>query len=157
MHAFEHQNSRQTLADGIAEYYSANPGLAQGRGISPEARDFFRCHDAVHVVYGCGNTLNDEAIVKLSSIFGTTGGFGVLRGYRLHESLQIYRKLSVPDVLAAILQSVFIIPRTLARCVRQRSRWPWSDFEKYMHVPLREIRERFGIRVAHVSADETDV
>ncbi|MBI3245784.1 MAG: hypothetical protein HYZ50_04665 [Deltaproteobacteria bacterium] len=156
MHAFEHQNSRQTLADSIAEYYKANPGLAQGRGMSQAAREFFRCHDAVHVVYGCGNTLNDEAIVKLSSIFGTTGGLGVLSGYQLHESLQIYKKLRVVEVLLAILQSAFFIPRTLVRCVRQRSRWPWNNFDKYLHVPLREIRQEFAIRVAHATVNETD-
>lgn len=152
MHAFEQQDSLQTLAEGVAEYYRSNPELAQGRGMSPEAQEFFRCHDAVHVVYGCGNALNDEAIVKLSSLFGSTGGFGILRGYQLHESLEIYKKLRVIDVLLSIVQSVFfLIPRTLVRCARQRSRWPWNNFEPYLHMPLRDIRKEFGIRVAHVT------
>lgn len=156
MHAFESQNSGQTLAEGVAEYYRSNPGLAQGRSMSLAAQEFFRCHDAVHVVYGCGNSLNDEAIVKLSSIFGTTGRFSVLKGYQLHESLQIYRKLSVVEVLLAILQSVFLVPRTIIRCLRQRGRWPWNSFDKYLHVPLWEVRREFGIHVAHVVANEPD-
>lgn len=156
MHAFERQDSRQTLADGILEYYQSNPGLARGRGMSPAAQEFFRCHDAVHVVYGCGLSLIDEAVVKLSSIAGTTGGLGVLRGYRLHDSLEIYKKLSAFEVLATVLQSVVVVPRTLLRCVRQRYRWPWSNFDPHMHTPLSEIREEFGIRVAHVNAAGTD-
>jgi hypothetical protein len=152
MHAFEQQDSPQTLAEGVTEYYRLNPELAQGRDISPAAQEFFRCHDAVHVVYGCGNALNDEAIVKLSSVFGSTGGLGILRGYRLHESLEIYRKLRVIDVLLSIVQSVFfLIPCTLVRCARQRRRWPWDNFEQYLHVPLRDIRKEFGIRVAHAT------
>jgi hypothetical protein len=149
MHAFEHQDSSQTLAAGIAEYHEANPSLAEGRSLSPEASEFFRCHDAVHVVYGCGSTLNDEAVVKISSILGTTGGFGVLRGYTLHESREIYRALRVGDVLLSIFHSIFIVPRTVVRCLRQTERWPWQNFEKYMQVPLREVRKEFGIRVAH--------
>lgn len=154
MHAFEYQNSSQTLGTGIAEYHEANPGLAKGRGLSPEAKEFFRCHDAVHVVYGCGNTLDDEAVVKISSILGTTGGLGVLRGYTLHESIDIYRALRVSDVFFSILHSVVVVPRTVVRCLRQTERWPWQNFEQYMQVPLREIRTTFGIRVAHFRADE---
>lgn len=154
MHAFERQDSAQTLEEGIAEYYQANPGLARGRALSTQAQEFFRCHDAVHVVFGCGTTLNDEAVVKMASIFGTSAGFGVLRGYRLHESLEIYKKLRVSDVLRSIVQSAVLVPRTITRCVRQRRRWPWDDFEAYARVPLREIRQEFGIRVAHFSATE---
>lgn len=156
MHAFERQSSSQTLAGGIAEYHEANPGLAKGRNLSPEASEFFRCHDAVHVLYGCGNTLDDEAVVKISSILGTTGGFGVLRGYTLHESLEIYRALHISDVLLSILHSVFIVPRSVVRCLRQTKRWPWQNFEKYMQVPMREVRREFGIRVAHFRANEPD-
>jgi hypothetical protein len=156
MHAFEHQNSAQTLEEGIAEYYRANPGLTKGRALSLEAIEFFRCHDAAHVVFGCGNTLNDEAVVKISSIFGTSGGFGVLRGYRLHESLAIYKKLRMSEVLCSILHSGFLVPRTIVRCLRQRRRWPWENFDAYARVPLQQIREEFGIRVAHFSANEAD-
>ena len=156
MHAFESQSCKQTLAEGVDEYYRLNPGLAQGRSMSQAAQEFFRCHDAVYVVYGCGNSLNDKAIVKLSSVFGTTGRLSVLTGYRLHDSLQIYKKVGVVEVLLTILQSAFLVPRTIVRCFRQRERWPWSNFDKYLHVPLREIRREFGIRVARVVADEPD-
>lgn len=36
--------------------------------------EFFRCHDAAHVVFGCGTGLDDEAVVKIWSFFGTTRG-----------------------------------------------------------------------------------
>ena len=65
--------------------------------MSRAAQEIFRCHDAVHVVYGCDIALGDEAIVKIASIFGTTAGLRVLKGYSLHESLQIYRQLCFAD------------------------------------------------------------
>ena len=117
--------------------------------MSPEARAFFRSHDAVHVVYGCSVALDDEAIVKIASFLGTTAGFGVLRGYRLHESKEIYERLPLIDVLRTIALSVVLVPRTILRCRRQSERWPWSGFEPLLDVPLRELRDRFGIRVAH--------
>ena len=138
MHAFELQHSTQMLAEGVAEYYQLNPSLVTGRGTSREAQEFFRCHDAAHVVFGCGNTLSDEAIVKVSSVFGTSGGFGVLRGYRLHESQQIYRKLESFEILSTALKAILLVPRTLFRCIRQQRRWPWNDFERYLNVSLSE-------------------
>lgn len=147
MHAFERQGSPQTLAEGISEYYAANPGLLKGRGISPEAQHFFRCHDAAHVIFGCSTSLDDEAIVKIASIFGTSEGLRVLKGYRLHESLQIYKQIRPSAALTSIARSVVLVPRTVLRCLRQRSKWPWADFEPYLGLQLREIREKFGIRV----------
>lgn len=149
MHAFQQQDSGQTLAQGIAEYFAANPGLAKGRLMTPEAREFFRCHDVVHVLFGCDVALDDEAVVKIASMLGTTAGLAVLKGYSLHESLQIYRQLCVLDVLLSILRSVVIVPRTALRCLAQRARWPWSQHRQYLQTPLHELRRRFGIRVAH--------
>lgn len=149
MHRFQYQDSEQTLAQGIGEYFAANPGLARGRDMSAGAERFFRCHDVAHVVFGCGTTLDDEAVVKIASLLGTTGGLAVLKGYRLHESLQIYRTLRIADVLRSIVRSVIIVPRTAIRCLSQRARWPWADHRDYMQVPLRELRRTFGIRVAH--------
>ena len=147
MHTFELQESPQTLAEGISEYYAANPGLLTGRGMSPEAQHFFRCHDAAHVIFGCSTSLDDEAVVKIASIFGTSEGLRVLKGYRLHESLQIYKQIRLSAALTSIARSVVVVPRTLLRCLRQRSKWPWADFEPYLSVQLREIREKFGISV----------
>jgi len=155
MHAFQRQGSSQTLAQGIAEYFAVNPRLAQGRLMSAEAQEFFRCHDVAHVVFGCDVALDDEAAVKIASILGTTAGLRVLEGYRLHESLQIYRQLLVPDVLRSIARSVVVVPRTAFRCLAQRARWPWAEHQEYMQRPLCELRLTFGIKVAHWQANES--
>jgi ubiquinone biosynthesis protein Coq4 len=152
MHVFQRQDSEQTLAQGLEEYFAANPGLAQSRFMSPQAQEFFRCHDVAHVVFGCNADLDDEAVVKIASILGTTAGLRVLEGYRLHESLEIYRQLRVRDVLRSILNSVVIVPRTAVRCLFQRARWPWKEHGRFLNTSLRELRREFGIRVAHSHA-----
>lgn len=144
--------STQTLAQGLAEYHAANPQLTRGDALSPPARAFFAAHDVVHVLYGCGTSMPDEAVVKLASVFGTTGGFAVLRGYRLHESREIYRRLPLGSTLIAVLSAPYLIARTLWRCTRQAAKWPWDDYGAYQQTPLRELRARFGIAVAHRSA-----
>lgn len=148
-HRFEAPDSRQTLAEGLAEYFEANPGLMRESQMNTEAaRQFFRSHDIVHVLYGCSTSMPDEAIVKITSLFGTTGGWRVLRGYTHHEVLPIYRRLPVGSTLVALLAAPYLIVRTLWRCLRQTRRWPWVDNEQYLHQPLVELRAMFGIRVA---------
>lgn len=148
-HRFESPRSTQTLAEGLAEYFGANPHLKrEDELVSAEARRFFHAHDVVHVLYGCDTTMPDEAIVKIASLFGTTGGLQVLRGYTHRETLDIYRRLPWAGTLAALLAAPFLIARTIWRCGRQHRRWPWTDNEQFMHVPLAELRAEFGIRVA---------
>ena len=148
-HSFESQASPQTLRQGLDEYYSHNPTLMRGSALSAAARSFFYSHDVAHVVYGCGTSLSDELVVKVSSVFGTTAGLGVLRGYGTHEAYDIYRTLSVPAALLTAALSVFLVPRTVWRCLRQVRRWPWEGFEPLLGLPLSQLRAEFGIKVSH--------
>lgn len=138
-------DAKLTLAEGLREYYASRPGLVDGRGVSEAARQFFRCHDAAHVVFGCSTSLPDEAVVKIWSFFGTTAGLALLRDYRLPESREIYEELAWRDIATTALRSLVGVPRILWRCSRMHKRWPWSDFERYLDVPLCDIRREYGI------------
>lgn len=148
MHAYQRQDSQQTLAEGLAEYFRVHPGLKRGESLSPAAQRFFASHDIVHVVWGCDTSMSHEAIVKLSSFFGTTAGFGVMSGYRLHDAQDIYRQLRVADILRTLLLSFVLVPRTLVRCARQRKKWPWGEAASELDRPLRDIRADYGVRSA---------
>ncbi|HEU4427337.1 MAG TPA: hypothetical protein VFT98_01165 [Myxococcota bacterium] len=147
MHRYQDPESTLTLAEGLREYYGSRAGLAGGRGASGAAQEFFRCHDAAHVVFGCDTTLPQEGIVKLWSFFATDAGFSLIRAYNLPESREIYTTLSLRDDVRAAWTALTAFPRVLWRASRMRRRWPWDDFAQYLDVPLREIRSELGIRV----------
>lgn len=109
MLTYQTQSAKMSLADGLAEYYRKHPFLTRGEHLRAEAQAFFRCHDVVHVLYGCDTSLTDEAVVKLSSIFGTSAGFGVLKGYSLYEAIDIYRELELGEVLGTMLAALMLI------------------------------------------------
>jgi hypothetical protein len=145
---YQRAESLQTLEEGLGEYYASREGLVQGRGISPAAREFFRCHDVAHVVFGCNTTLVNEGIVKVWSFFGTTGGsFRLLRAYRLLESQEIYAQLAWSDIVSASFRLVAVVPLVLWRSLRMRKRWPWSQFDSYLAMPLADLRREFGIEL----------
>jgi hypothetical protein len=136
-----------TLAEGLREYYASREGLLSGRGISAAAREFFRCHDAAHVVFGCSTALPDEAMVKVWSFLGTTGGLEVWRGYRLPESQEIYEQITWQDTVRTAVRTATTLPLVAWRCLRMRKRWPWADFDHLLGAPLGEIRSEYGIRL----------
>ena len=139
-----------TLQQGLSEYYGARDDLFTGRGASKQAREFFRCHDAAHVVFGCGTNLPQEANVKVWSLFGTTAGLGLLRDYRLPEAQEIYHTLRWNDIARTSAFSLIYVPIVLKRCLQMHRRWPWTRFHAYLSEPLVEIRQEFGIRVLEV-------
>ena len=143
---YQRPDSELTLAAGLREYYTTNEGLVSARSASPAAAEFFRCHDAAHVVFGCTTSLHNEAIVKMWSFFGTTAGLGLIRAYRLPESREIYTRLKFGDIVSTAIRSVVSVPLVLWRCIRMHKRWRWSEFDPYLDVSLAEIRREHGIR-----------
>jgi hypothetical protein len=144
---YQQPDTDLTLAEGLREYYASRDDLVSGRGISEEAREFFRCHDAAHVVFGCSTALLDEGVVKVWSFLGTTGGRDVWSGYRLPESKEIYQRITWRDTVATAVRAAAAFPRVVWRCLRMRKRWPWADFDRHLRTSLREIRSEYGIRL----------
>jgi len=144
---YQHPDSSLTLSEGLEEYFSAHAQHFDARTYTPAAKEFFRCYDALHVVLGCDISLADEMVVKISSLFGTNAGFGVLKGYALPESKEIYQELNLGLIVVTALRAVVIVPRTLWYCLRLTRRWPWDEFDPYLDAPLRQIRREFGITV----------
>lgn len=149
---YQKQNSSQTLSQGIEEYLAANHSQLMTRASSSQADEFFRCHDVCHIVFGCGISLNDEMVVKIHSFLGTTEGWAALRGYRLPESKEVYQDIRFLDVILASVSALYLVPRTIWRCSRMRRRWPWNNFDAFLHIPLSQLRAQFNIRVAHPPA-----
>ena len=149
---YQKQNSSQTLSEAMAEYTSNHSEHFKARTMTAQAEDFFSNHDVAHVVFGCDISLNDELVVKISSMFGTTAGLGVLKGYNLPEAKDDYVDLGFKDICLTTLSSFILIPQTLWRCIRMQKRWEWKEHQAYLDIPLYEIRQSFGIRVAHNSA-----
>ncbi|MFK7955588.1 MAG: hypothetical protein AB8B96_05795 [Lysobacterales bacterium] len=151
MKVLEYQNpcSEQTLREGMAEYFSTFDEFLSTRNSSTTANEFFRCHDAAHVVFGCGLSLEHEVVVKVSTVFGSTGGMKILKGYALPESHEIYEEITILDGAKVAAKTLIIVPKILWRCFRMSRRWPWDEFDAYLDLRLIDLREEFGIRVGH--------
>ncbi len=139
--------SRQTLREGLAEYYAINAGLLDPAGLADDAAEMFRRHDAGHVVFGCDTSLRGEIQIDTWTVLATSAGLrGYLEYFRYPQVNQIFAESGMRAILAATLRGVPDVLRILVRAWRMPQRWPWESFEDYLDLPLGEIRACFGIR-----------
>jgi len=138
---------QMTLREAIQKFHGDNSLSLTDRKMSDEAQAFFQCHDIAHVVFGCDTSIIGEGQLKIWILFGTTlGFFNHLKGYSQANAFTLFRQYSIFHVLTNISKLVWLIPRTIFRARCMSKKWNWSDYERYMDIPLVKIREEFNIK-----------
>lgn len=143
---YQQQDSPQTLREGLAEYYARMQNLIPLEAMRPEARALFVLHDTAHVVFGCDTSLGDEVLLDVWTLFGSDIAMRTYLNYmRLPEVAGIFRE---NGYLRSLWVACTMLPRGLriiARTRAMRRRWPWREHERYLAMPLRELRAELGI------------
>lgn len=147
--AYQDPASRQTLADGLAEYYAVNAGrITRPEDLPPESAALFRSHDLCHVIFGLSTSLDDETVADIRTVIGTDVGWGRYLRY-LATDQQAKALLAELGWGAAALATLRVLARVapaLAQRLRAPRPWPWSPPAAFMDRPLAELRREFGIR-----------
>lgn len=147
---YQQQDSMQTLAEGLEEYYSANVGkVVRPRDLPPESVDLFRSHDVCHVVFGLNTTLDDEALADVRTLLSCDVG---LRRYAAYlttdkQARALFKELGY---LRSIWVTVLAFPRicrAVVEAFRMKERWPWTPPESFQGRPLGVLRQEFRIRL----------
>jgi hypothetical protein len=146
--AYQDQDSRLTLAQGLAEYYAANAGrVTPPDALAPGSADLFRRHDICHVIFGLDTTMADEAMVDTRTMVSCDVGFRTYADYlRSNPDAQaIFKEVGY---LRTAWETLKATPRLFrALTARNRRRWPWSPPASFMDRTLADLRAEFGIRV----------
>ena len=147
---YQAQDSTQTLAQGLAEYYAQNAGrVLPPEALTPESAELFRSHDICHVIFGLDTTLADEAMADTRTMLSCDVGLKRYAKYMTSnpDAKAIFREIGY---LTALWGTVKVVPRML-RAVRERfrmtKRWPWCPPEEYQSRTLADLRREYGIRV----------
>ena len=145
---YQAQHSDQTLREGIAEYYSANPALLDPAGMEPVARQLFRQHDAGHVIFGCDTSLRGETLIDTWTILGSTAGIkGYIEYYRHPQIYQIFSDVGYLRMTVVFLRCLPEVFKVWRHCRRLTKRWPWKHYDSMLDESLDDLRSRFNIQV----------
>jgi hypothetical protein len=147
---YQVQDSCQTLAEGLAEYYAANEGIiTRPIDLPPESTGLFLCHDMCHVIFGLDTTLVDEAMADVRTLLSCDVGamryFRYLRHDRQAQAL--FAKIGYGRSVRTTVRAIPRIARAFVEAFRMRRRWPWTPPASYVNRSIAELRLEYGIRV----------
>ena len=147
---YQQQDSPQTLADGLEEYYAANIAkVVRPRDLPPESVALFRSHDMCHVVFGLNTTLDDEAMADFRTLFSCDVGWRQYGRYMTSDpaAKAIFKELGY---LKSVWATIHVIPRICRAAVeafRMKKRWPWTPPAAFQDRSLADLRQEYGIRL----------
>lgn len=144
--SFTDPHSPRTLAEGMAEFAAALPApLAPD---DPDLLEFMHAHDACHVLFGLGTTIDDEALADTWTMVATDMP---VRRYMAYLKREPFKKLLVEigarQLIVGTLRSLPRLVRVLWRARRMPARWPFWGYAEHLGTPICELRERFNISV----------
>ncbi len=147
---YQDQDSGQTLAEGLAEYYAHNQGrVLPPDALPPESAELFESHDICHVIFGLDTTLADEAMADTRTLLSCDVGWRRYGRYMASDP-QAQAILRQVGVLTAVWGAIRVVPRMLmaiGEAWRAPKRWPWRPQPAYRRRTLADLRREFGIRV----------
>ena len=145
---YQHPGSTLTLREGLREYREGHPHLVKEAGASREAAELFHSHDICHVVFGLDTTLDDETLADTWTILGTTVPFRTYLGYmKQEEAKNILKEAGVKSLVVGFLRALPKMVLVWYYARQMTHKWPWKDHEKYLDMPLHQIRTQFNIRI----------
>lgn len=147
---YQVQDSPQTLAEGLEEYYVANRGIVTPpQNMPPESVALFTDHDTGHVIFGLSTSLEDEAMADTRILLSTDAGFWRYARYITADS-QAKAVLKQVGYRKVVLYTLLALPRMLRavwEAVRTKKRWPWEPPPSFQGRSLAELRREFKIRI----------
>jgi len=147
---YQEQDSAQTLAEGLEEYYAANTGIAtRPRDLPPESVALFVGHDTGHVIFGLTTSLTDEAMADTRILLSTDAGFWRYSRYITadKQAKAIFKQVGYGKVAFYSLLALPRILRAVWEALRTRKRWPWEPPPSFQTRSLAELRREYRIRI----------
>lgn len=147
---YQRQDSRQTLTEGLEEYYLANIGrVTRPSDLPAQSAQLFRNHDMCHVIFGLNTAPDDEALADTRTIVSCDIGARRYLAYLMHDqqAMTLFKEFGY---LRSVWVTVLAIPRivrAIAEAWRMKKRWPWTPPESFQSRTLADLRDEFGIRV----------
>lgn len=147
------QNCKLTLHESLEEYNKCCSFLNSNDG-HDEASKWFRNHDITHILFGTiPFEIRGEAINDTWTLVGTNV---TLKGYKKFLSYVDYktvinsykRKYKYTVIIYLVtLRYIPVCLLTIFRAYKMSKKWNWYNYDKYLNIPLSEIRKEFNIKV----------
>jgi len=149
-HRYQAQDSTQTLAEGLAEYYAVNQGvITRPSDLPPESAALFRSHDMCHVIFGLDTSLADETLADTRTLLSCDVGFRRYTRYLSTDAQAkaLFKELGLWNATVAVVKATPRILRAMREALRMPKRWPWQPPDSCLTRTLADLRDEYGVCV----------
>jgi len=147
---YQAPDTRQTLAEGLAEYYAVNGArVSPPPSLPPESQALFRNHDICHVIFGLDTTLADEGMADVRTLLSCDVGWRRYARYMTSDpqAKAIFKELGYARAIWATLVIIPRLVRAIGETWRMSKKWPWEAPANYLDRPLADLRREYHIRL----------
>lgn len=133
-----------TLGEAIQKMRESEDNLADQ--LSAEIKQALEQHDAVHIVFDCGTSIQDEIAVHLWMLLGTTADIGVMhRAVSSQEHRNVLAEVGHLQLLGAWLTNLPRIVQIIIKSLRMRKKLAVEELPELKQQSLIAIRQEHGI------------
>jgi hypothetical protein len=105
-------------------------------------------HDAIHVLFNCGTSMQDEIAAHVWMLFATTANIREMhRAVASQEHRSVLSKIGHLQLLSVWLKSLPRICQIIFQSLQMNQRLAVEDLAQLREKPIFEIRQSHGIRV----------
>lgn len=140
-------NTNQTLKEGIAELRAfVGPDHDSAIKMGLDMENTMKAHDAVHVVFGCDTSMEDEALSHFVMFLATDVKISdVKKVAKSTEHKAVVGEHSKSQIFTVLLGAPVDLINVLRLVRKMHKKWSWFGYEKYLDLQIKEIRNEFGI------------
>ncbi|MCB9746134.1 MAG: hypothetical protein H6740_26395 [Alphaproteobacteria bacterium] len=138
-----------TLREALVQHLSEIEGAFDPADCSsPEVGEMFRCHDAVHVIFGTDTSLPQETLTDLWTLAATDLSWREgLSYYKAPETAALMQEVGAWRLLWGSLEALPSLPKLLWRASRMQHRWAWNQWSQHLDERLVDIRSELGLQI----------
>ena len=151
--SFQKQTCSLTLRDAIDEFYQINAAVFDRPQPGSPWYDLMSQHDVTHVVFGVNTSVLDEAAGDFWTLFATDMSLQTYMAYASSpQGRQLIKDVGVWKILGSIVFGLPSLVRIAWRARAMSIKWTLGDYQRYLDVPLDELRAQFNVQILPYSS-----
>lgn len=147
MLSYQRVDTDQTLQEGIAELRaSVGPDHDSIIKMGPDMEHIMGAHDAVHVIFGCDASMQDEAISHFVMLLNTDVRLSdVKKVAKSKEHKSAVGEHKKTEIFYTLLGAPVDLWRVFRLRRKMSAPWPWFGYKPYLNKSIKETRNEFKI------------
>ena len=148
MNKYSGLNTSMTLNEAIQQLRLSEAENDATARISTETEIAFEQHDAVHVLFNCGTSIQDEIAVHAWMIFATTANVSEMHSaIASQEHRSVLTGIGHSKLVGVWISSLPRIFRIIFKSWRMKKRLPVEDLHRLKNLSVLEIQREYSIVV----------